>query len=114
MTISVTTKMQWKYDVIINIFSPIILGIIIYLYPMFSFVRNHVPDGLWAYALTNAILIVWDRKIKIGWLIVVFITFFLFEFLQKWRIIAGTFDYLDIVAYIIFSSLAIVLNKLYD
>lgn len=109
----VVVNKKLKFDVVINILFPILLGIVIYLYPMHSFIRNYVPDGLWAYALTNAIFIIWDRKIKVGWLIVVFISFFLFEFLQKWGIIAGTFDYLDIVAYVIFSSLAIISNKLY-
>ena len=102
-------------DSFLNIILPILLGISIYLINSLNkviiLIKNFIPDGLWAYALISTILIIWDREINASWILINFLSFFLFELLQHFKIINGTGDYKDIIVYLLFSFLALFTNN---
>jgi len=63
-----------------------------------------VPDGLWVLSYTCLILYIWDFKLNrknIFWFALVPSLALGSEILQSMRIIPGTFDFIDIAAYII-------------
>jgi hypothetical protein len=104
-------------DISLNVIIPIILGIIIYFIPTdkFSFIqiRIYLPDGLWAYSLTSCILIIWNRKINLLWLLLTVCLFFVFEFFQALDFIKGTYDVNDIYIYLSFSLFAVIINSIF-
>ena len=73
-----------------------------------SWIYYSLPDGLWVYALTSALLILWnnDKRKAIVWLIVPFSTGILVEILQGLSLFRGTFDILDLT----FSSIGLLLS----
>ena len=84
---------------------------------MFDF-KNHIPnwvyfslpDGLWIYSFTSAIIIYWNndnKKIRL-WLLIPIATGIFIEILQGLKLFSGTFDYLDLT----FSILGISLSKI--
>ena len=73
-------------------------------------------DGLWAFALTSLVLIIWKNnasKSKWLWLFVTFLLVISVELLQKFEIMEGTFDWLDLVFNLVgyFISLLIFTNN---
>ena len=91
------------------------LGVLIYYLPyyifIYAFIINFLPDGLWAYAFTSTILLIWNREINIFWLIVLGLCFVFFEFLQFAHVLKGTGDVLDIIIYFLFGISAITINN---
>ena len=58
-----------------------------------------LPSFLWAFSMTAALWLVWQPKTfsqKMGVCFVSFLFAFLFEYLQLEKIIAGTYDILDV------------------
>ena len=102
---------RFFFDAILNVIFPVSVGGIIYYVHTNSFIRNHLPDSLWAYALTSAILIIWDRKIHFFWIFFVLIAFIIFELLQSIHILEGTGDILDIGVYLAFAGIALFTNN---
>jgi hypothetical protein len=86
-----------KIDILLNIVLPICLGMSFYIFPVCQFIKNYASDGLWAYALTSSILIVWNRKINLLWLLIAFVSSIVFEILQTYHIVRGTGDKKDII-----------------
>lgn len=103
--------MKRIYDILLNVLLPLILGSSFYFLPVWQLLRNHFADGLWAYALTSLILIIWNRQINLFWMGVIIICFPFFEYLQHIGIVKGTADLIDVVFYVIFFIIALVLNK---
>ena len=107
-----------KTDIFLNVILPIILGIGTYYVANFfvlnTYIRNQLPDGLWAYSLMSCMLIVWNRKINFFWTSMIFIFCILFETLQYLQLINGTADYLDILAYFVFLSVALSSNRYFS
>ena len=69
---------------------------------------NHLPDYLWAYSFSST-LILFNKNIFINSWILPFIPVLLdifLEILQLNNILAGTFDYFDILAYLLGSLLS--------
>ena len=101
--------------VITHVVLPLLLGYVIYcIEPInitFIQLRNHLPDGLWAYSVTSTILFIWNNKLNIFWIYILFIFFILFEYFQFIKLILGTFDVIDIIVYFIFALSAILLNR---
>lgn len=66
-----------------------------------SFLLFSLPDGLWLFALLSAIAAIWRTPCKEShsWLLTIFVGSILSEVAQKFHIIPGTFDWLDILAY---------------
>lgn len=103
-------KLKRKNDLIFNVVVPLAIGTGLYCIPTEPFLRNYVPDGLWAYSLVSLLLILWDRILKPAWMGTVFLLFLLFELLQKRGMILGTGDGFDILAYTLSALAAIGLN----
>ena len=67
--------------------------------------RNFLPDMLWAYALTATAMLIMDDGGKYSfWVCLIFKT--VMELCQKWGILSGTFDWLDVFLEICASALA--------
>lgn len=68
-----------------------------------------LPDGLWIYSFTSALIIYWDNKNKSikTWLLIPFTMGILIEILQGMKLFPGTFDYLDLM----FSMSGFILSK---
>ncbi len=82
-----------------------------------------LPDGLWVYALTSTLFIVWGKDflhkdflhkdflhLKL-WLIVSILIGPLLEFLQFLKLFPGTFDFKDLLFYLIGSILSLTMVK---
>jgi hypothetical protein len=104
-----------KTDLFLNVILPLIAGIGIYesskVVLLNTYIRNYLPDGLWAYSLVSCLLIIWNRRIKTFWLVLIFILYVVFEGFQYFKVINGTGDYLDILIYLVFSTIPILINK---
>jgi len=74
-----------------------------------SWILYILPDGLWAYSFTSAIIILWEGELKKiqFWLFVPFFVGVLVELLQFSKIIGGTFDFLDILSYLLGTLLGV-------
>jgi hypothetical protein len=70
-----------------------------------------LPDGLWIYSFTSAILIYWYNDIKKTklWLLIPFITGVLTEILQGLKLFPGTFDNFDLSFSVLGISLSIII-----
>ena len=67
-----------------------------------SFIKNNLPDGLWLYAFIKTLEMIWKKHSEIamyGWFGIATLLAVLSEFLQKWKIIPGTFDMDDMLIY---------------
>jgi hypothetical protein len=74
-------------------------------------IKNYLSDGLWAYAFISCILIIWDRKINPLWILITLFISVLFELLQRFHLLNGTGDVLDIGVYCFFFTVALITNK---
>ena len=108
-------KFGKRTDIVCNIFTPLLLGVMHYWAgaSLPSWVRNYLPDGLWAYAFISCILIIWDRKINTAWIVAVFLLAVIYEWLQYLHVLAGTGDIRDILTYFVFFTIALSLNTFF-
>ena len=85
------------------------LGLNIFLIP--AWMIYILPDGLWMFSYCLIIGCIWDFRISRCWFMLTLFLFvaILFEFLQYVHVIPGTFDNMDIIAYV----LAFFLGALY-
>lgn len=107
-----------KSDLTLNIFLPLVAGVLIYLFTAISsgvtwWIRNYLPDGLWAYAFASAMLIIWQRDLNLFWLLLVLICGLAFEWMQFRGILSGTGDLADIFVYILFFLIALFFNPFF-
>jgi hypothetical protein len=102
-------------DLTINTIVPVILGSMIYItgsvHVLPVLLQNHLADGLWAYAFISCMLITWDRKFNLTWIVLTIVISILFELFQFWHLVAGTGDIWDVVIYLLFFSLALLINQ---
>ncbi|SHE36598.1 hypothetical protein [Flavisolibacter ginsengisoli] len=102
-------------DFILHTIVPVILGCIIYItgdaHVLPMLLQNHLADGLWAYAFLSCILIIWDRKSNLTWIVLTIVISILFELFQYWHLVAGTGDLGDVVVYLLFFLLALQINQ---
>ena len=99
-------------DLVVNTALPLFSGTLIYFLGNTS-VKNYLPDGLWAYALTSVILIIWNRGINFLWVILVILLSAGFELLQYFHLVPGTGDVADAIVYLLSIAIALVLNRLF-
>ncbi len=80
---------------------------------IFNLVFYQVPDFLWMYAFLNILWIIWIDSINIliFYRIAFLILAILLEVGQKWKILNGTYDILDICAYITAFAVTAVITK---
>ena len=104
----------------------LIIGIIIYVLFRFnliinnnlftSFIRNYIPDMCWALSFFFA-SINFTKNITSNYLIVnsIFVLLFgiIFELLQYFRVVKGTFDVIDIIVYFISIIIAALIEFLW-
>ncbi len=124
--------LNYKY-ILLHVVGPLLFGILIYavfrsvyvvdmqnkIFPILttSFIPNffiyNLPDGLWLYALLSAINVIWGNsnlKNKYIWFYIAILIAFLSEILQYFKLFAGTFDWLDILAYLFAITLVFFIN----
>lgn len=94
---------------------PLAGGSLIYLLASDAdgWIRSYIPDGLWAYAFASAMLIIWQRKLNLFWLLLVLICGLAFEWMQFRGILSGTGDLTDIFVYILFFLIALFFNPFF-
>ncbi|MFT3747273.1 MAG: hypothetical protein QM768_03115 [Agriterribacter sp.] len=95
---------------ILTVILPLVAGTLLYILlpdKNYGFVRNYVPDGLWAFALTSCLLIIWQGKVHLFWLLIAMAAGSMFEYLQWQGYLNGTGDIFDLICYFV-SSLAAV------
>ncbi|HEX8331710.1 MAG TPA: hypothetical protein VF622_03765 [Segetibacter sp.] len=113
--IRVTSGYQKAIDIFFNVISPVSLGYMLYFLSNENMasrtIRNHLPDGLWAYAFQSCILIIWNRKGNIMWTLFIMTLSLGFEVLQHIHFIDGTGDYIDIITYFVFFGIALIVNR---
>ncbi len=102
---------------VLFIILPLLVGLVIYYIPVdYSYgalVRNYLPDTCWAFSFTYAFLALWKGALTLFIRMIPLLLFLGFEFMQKFNLLTGTFDYFDCLAYILAYLLAtlIVLNN---
>ena len=70
----------------------------------------NVPDGLWSYSLLSFTFILWQNNRSSNaffWLIVAFSLGIFLEIAQYKHFISGTFDWLDVLTYLIFNTFSV-------
>jgi len=108
----------------LHVVLPLIYGIAIYLFwrgfplldpdknifPLFAsysvpaFIKYNLSDGLFFYAFLSALIFIWGKKLLsdgLIWLSASILLSLVWEILQIQHIVAGTFDLLDVLAYLI-------------
>lgn len=78
-----------------------------------SWIYFSLPDGLWAYAFSSSLIIVWGDQFEKNkyWLLIPFLLVTIIEFGQALKIFSGTFDILDFTFSILALSLSIIIVK---
>ena len=111
----ISVKKQLVADIVINVFLPLVTGILLYYTNPISssngFITNQGSDGCWAYAFISLILIIWDRQINRFWIFSALISAIAFEIFQSLHFIAGTGDILDVFTYFLATAVALICNK---
>lgn len=118
-----------KKKVVFYVLMPLLLGGFIYLaarptaltfvnYSPFLWTKSllnwvvyNLPDGLWSYAFMSFTLILWQKNDSLNaklWLIIAFSLGVSLEIGQYFHVISGTFDWFDILTYLIFNLISIV------
>lgn len=102
-------------DLLLTVLAPLCLGICCYIFYPFikniSWLSSHLADACWAFAFTNALLIVWHRKPVAGWLLMAAGTAVFYEYCQYKGWLAGTGDIIDIITYLLAGMLALLVNN---
>lgn len=85
------------------VLTPLLLGILLYVLAetvsMQGFVRNYLPDFLWAFSLISAFSIIWNNKIPYYWWFVLALAFAGWDYGQYKGFVQGTGDPMDLIAY---------------
>jgi hypothetical protein len=77
-----------------------------------SFVRYNLPDGLWMLSLCLFLIAIWgNRSSVLAWLFLGLAMGVSLEILQYFGIIAGTFDMVDILFYVIALVVALIIHN---
>lgn len=106
-------------DLLLNTVLPLLLGSL-YYFPLsanassISFGSQYIPDGLWAYAFASCLLIIWERRVKAGWLLIASATSIFYELLQYLQMVNGTADFFDLLVYHIFAGMALWSNHFFS
>lgn len=106
-------KISKPTDLAINVALPLALGISCYFFKGSAFMQYHLADGLWAYAFLSTLLIIWDRRIPLRWIMAVFTVAVAWEWAQFSDWVSGTGDQWDIVTYFIFFLIALLFNRIF-
>ena len=109
-------NLRW-FDLSLNVVLPLVAGAALYVIPALanngSITKNHLADGLWAYAFMSAVLIIWGRILAVQWVAAVFIIAAIFEWMQYLHVFPGTGDWYDMITYFLFFAAALLLNNFF-
>ena len=104
-------------DFLINVIIPLAMGVATYVESdnkvLPELVRNHLADACWAYAFASYLLIIWDREIRIVWMLAMVVCAMGFEILQSYHIVPGTGDLWDVLTYMLFFALCFLANPFF-
>jgi len=79
-----------------------------------DWVLYSLPDGLWLFSFSSAVMVIWERELKlysfIIWISMLILVISL-EILQYYNIINGTFDIIDIIFFIFAAILPVWIFK---
>ena len=64
-------------------------------------VKNYLPDFLWVIALYNTAILLKEQKVAIVYINSLIVLPFLSEVLQNFQVIPGTFDWYDLLVYLL-------------
>jgi hypothetical protein len=72
-----------------------------------------LPDGLWVYSFSSSLLLLWGNDFKISsfWLFLPFLFGSGVEIMQKFDLVSGTFDIIDLIICLLASILSIIIVK---
>lgn len=72
-----------------------------------------LPDGLWVYSFSSSLLLLWEKEVKISsfWLFLPFLFGSGIEIMQKFDLVSGTFDIIDLIICLLGSILSIIIVK---
>jgi hypothetical protein len=72
-----------------------------------------LPDGLWVYSFSSALIILWGNQYKKGkyWLLIPLLFGAIIELAQGIKLFPGTFDIIDFVFCLLASYLSIIIVK---
>jgi len=109
----------------VHIILPLIIGTLIYAFfrgiPLIGmhrwsalnppqFIIYNLPDALWFYALLSSVMFIWEYKTSknfIRWFVLILLLCLLSELFQQLKLIPGTFDYKDLIVYVIAALLSL-------
>ena len=69
--------------------------------PVALLIRNYLPDFLWAMAVMNTAVFIWEKKFPMIYVYMLFALPFLSEIMQVFKLVPGTFDWYDLLVYVI-------------
>lgn len=75
---------------------------------------QHLPDALWTFSLTSLLLFIWKNELtglSLPFILAGIFSGLIFEMLQKFGVMKGTFDVADIVVSIAAGILAVLFSK---
>lgn len=81
--------------------------------PIIEFLKYYLVDFLWCLALNFSLLAVTDFRKRLSFLVVLVLTSIfglIYELAQLFSIVSGTFDFIDVVMYILASLCATMIN----
>jgi hypothetical protein len=76
-----------------------------------NWVLFNLPDGLWSYAFVSFTLILWQNNTSLSakfWIMTAFLLGIVLEIGQYFGFISGTFDWLDVLIYLLFNTFSII------
>jgi len=73
-----------------------------------SWAKYSLSDGIWMYAFTSTIFLIWIHKINLYWVLLPLILGIGYEISQYFDYIPGTFDYTDLIFLVLFYFLALI------
>lgn len=104
-------------DILANIFVPLVAGMFVYwlqtIIDLPTLVNAYLADALWAYALVNSLLLVWNRAVNVPWIAAALLLMIGFEVLQHYHIVAGVGDAIDVLVYVVATGTALLINSLF-
>jgi hypothetical protein len=126
---------ELELRIFLTIIFPLALGVLIYflfqgfhlidpkesVFPLVKmesipyWIRYNLADGLWLYSFIATITIIWKAHLSFYynlWIIIALLSAILLEVFQSYNIVPGTFDWYDLLSYVIFACIFFAVSKI--